>query len=255
MDVLSKILALPVSLQLITAQLDSHSFSLVFTLASTSSRACCPLCQTPSTKIHSHYERTLSDLNWGIYRVNWHLWVRKFFCPNEACPRKVFAERLTGIVKPYARKTERLIGRISQIGIALGGQAGKRLSERLDYSVSRQTLLSWVRGFPLREIQDVKVVGVDDWAYRKGQTYGTILIDLEKHQPLALLKDREAETLSEWLKQYPSIEMVARDRSKTYRAGIERGAKSAIINFISVDQFSRFLFFKYSIAGGREGGM
>lgn len=227
MDILSKILALPVPLQLITEQIDSNCFSLVFTLASTSSRAYCPLCQTPSTKIHSHYERTLSDLNWGIYRVSWHLWVRKFFCRNQACPRKVFAERLSGIVKPYARKTERLINRICQIGLALGGQAGERLSERLDYLVSRQTLLSWISCFPLREIKDLKVVGVDDWAYRKGQTYGTILVDLEKHQPLALLKDREAETLSEWLKQYPTIEIVSRDRSKTYRSGAEQGAKGA----------------------------
>lgn len=228
MDILAKILDLPASLHLISWQIAPNSFSIGFIVASTARCACCPLCQMPSTQIHSHYERILTDLNWGIYQVNWQLWVKKFFCKNEACPKKIFTERLAPIVTPYARKTQRLISQSCQIAMALGGKAGERLSHHLNYRVSRQTLLSLICRLPLKEIKDLKVVGVDDWAYRKGQSYGTILVDLEKHQPLALLKDREAQTLSEWLKRYPTIKIVSRDRSKTYRQGVERGTNGAI---------------------------
>jgi transposase len=228
MEILAKILDWPASLHLITWQITPKPLSISFVVASTTCFACCPLCQMTSRRIHSHYERILSDLNWGIYQVNWQLWVKKFFCKNENCPRQVFTERLPQIVMPYARKTQRLISQSCQIAMALGGKAGERLTHHLNYSLSRQTLLSLICHLPIREIKDVKVVGVDDWAYRKGQSYGTILVDLEKHQPLALLKDREAQTLSEWLKRYPTIKIVSRDRSKTYRQGIRQGTNGAI---------------------------
>ena len=177
MDILAEILDLSASLHLITWQITPKPLSISFVVASTTRSACCPLCQMPSRKIHSHYERILSDLNWGIYQVNWQLWVKKFFCKNENCPRQVFTERLPQIVMPYARKTQRLISQSCQIAMALGGKAGERLSHHLNYRVSRQTLLSLIYRLPLKEITDVKVVGVDDWAYRKGQSYGTILVD------------------------------------------------------------------------------
>jgi transposase len=228
MDILSEILGLPAYLQLILETINPNSLSIKMMIASTGTKACCPMCQMPSTKIHSHYERTLVDLNWGIYQVHWQLWVRKFFCKNQTCPKKIFTERLAPIVKPYARKTQRLLSQQSQIALALGGKAGERLSSHLNYQVSRQTLLSSIRRLSLPEITELKVLGVDDWAYRKGQIYGTILVDLEKHRVLSLLPDREAETLSQWLKAHPGIEIISRDRSKTYKQGTERGAPGAI---------------------------
>lgn len=228
MDTLAEILAIPASLELITERLAAETKTVVFTLAPTSKRARCPLCQTLSGKIHSHYERTVADLNWGIYRVSWHLWVRKFFCRQKNCPRKVFTERIEGTLEPHARKTRRLTEKLARIGLALGGKAGEKLSEHLDLPTDRQTLLSYVSRMPTPQPGKIQVLGVDDWAYRSGKTYGTILVNLQTRKPVALLEDRKAETLRGWLKEHPEIEIVSRDRAQAYRSGAESGCPKAI---------------------------
>jgi transposase len=162
MDTLAEILALPASLELINERLAPDSKTLVFTIAPTSPRAPCPLCQTPSGKIHSYYDRTVADLNWGIYRVSWHLRARKFFCSEGTCPRKVFTERIEGTIEPYARKTRRLTEKLGRIGLALGGKAGEKLSGYLDLPTDRQTLLSYVKRMPTPSPGQIRVLGVDD---------------------------------------------------------------------------------------------
>jgi transposase len=118
--------------------------------------------------------------------------------------------------------------RLTDIGLGLGGAAGVRLSQRLGFSVSRNTLLSLVRKIPLPSVGSLSTVGVDDFCFRKGQTYGTIVVDLERSRPVVLLNDRSAETLAEWLKVYPDIKIVSRDRAKAYEKGIRQGVQSAI---------------------------
>jgi transposase len=198
-----------------------------FQLTTTAPAACCPRCAVPSSTVHSRYRRHLTDLPWGTRPVHIQLTVRKFVCRNLHCTRRIFTERVPELVAAYARKTHRLIAALQAIGVALGGQAGARLSKRLGLPASRDALLRLVRRLPLPVIPPLRAIGVDDWAYRKRQRYGTIVVDLERQRPVALLHDREADTLATWLRGHPGITVIARDRLKAYKDGARAGAPQA----------------------------
>jgi transposase len=196
-------------------------------LRTTAPNASCPRCATLSSSIHSRYQRHLRDLPWGTCPIRIQLTVRKFECRNASCPRRIFTERVPEIVAPYARKTQRLIAALQALGVALGGQAGVRLAHRLGLPASRDTLLRLVRRLPLPVIPPLQAIGVDDWAQQKRQRYGTIVVDLAHHQPVALLHDREADTLATWLHAHPGITIIARDRLKAYMDSARAGAPQA----------------------------
>jgi transposase len=200
------------------------------TLHVTSTQACvaCPCCHVQTPRVHSRYTRSLAALPWGAYHVRLHLRVRKFFCDNPTCPRQIFTERLPAMVAPWARRTLRLTQYLSALGLALGGQAGARLAARFQWRTSPDTLLRLVQAAPVPDAPAPHIIGVDEWAWRRGQRYGTILVNLEDHRVLDLLPERSADSVATWLAQYPTVLVVCRDRSALYAEGIRRGAPQAV---------------------------
>jgi len=190
--------------------------------------ATCPNCKEQSSAAHSWYERVPHDLpSCGIV-LRLCLQVRRFFCHNRACPRQIFCQRLPQLIKKYARRTQRLAKSLTILALALGGKEGERVVSKIGMPASRDTLLRLIRKQSDAELPNPRVIGVDDWAFRKGHTYGTLLCDLEQGKIIDLLPDRQAATLAGWLKAHPTVEIVTRDRSRAYAEGTTVGAPQAI---------------------------
>jgi Transposase/zinc-finger of transposase IS204/IS1001/IS1096/IS1165 len=197
-------------------------------LTATAPTAPCPGCAVASSSVHSRYQRHLTDLPWGTRAVHLPLTVRKFRCRNPTCARRMFTERLPDLVAAYGRHTHRLAAALRAIGLARGGNAGARLAARLRLSTSPSTLLRLVRGIPIPPLPALRAVGVDEWAWRRGHRYGTILVNLADHRVVDLRPDRSAVTVAAWLAEHPTITVVCRDRSDLYADGMRRGAPDAV---------------------------
>jgi len=202
--------------------------TVTMTVAATGVTALCPLCQRGSVRVHSRYQRTVADLPVSGREVAVVAHVRRFQCLTSSCPRRIFAERLPSLVAPHARKSHGLRQALEQVGFAAGGEAGARLAHTLGMRTSPDTLLRLIRAAPTPDAGQPRIVGIDDWAYKRGLRYGTIICDLERHRPADLLPDRSADSVAAWLRAHPSVEVAARDRGGLYADGIARGAPQAV---------------------------
>lgn len=209
-------------------QIEQPEDQLVLHVTATSPSALCPLCQQPATRLHSRYRRVVKDLPCAGQCVRLILYVRKFFCDAADCVRKVFAERLLPLVAPWAQMTTRLNEALQTIGLATCGKLGARLAAHLGITTSWMTIVRRIMALPTPPAEHVACLGLDDFSFRRGRTFGTVMVDLDAHQIIDLLPDRQADTAAAWMAAHPEIMYVSRDRGTEYANAASTGAPQAI---------------------------
>jgi transposase len=214
--VMDATLLFPLPAGMLIEEIQATETSLSLTVRATCPTSRCPLCSQASSSIHSHYQRRLRDASCVGRQVRITLIVRRFYCRNRLCERKVFTERIPRFVTPWARMTIRLNEHLQAVALATSGRGRIKLAVRLSIPTNRQTLLRRVMALPDLPEESVLYLGVDDFAFRRGQRFGTVLVNLETHHIVDLLPDRQAETAAAWMEQRPDIFAVSRDRGGEY---------------------------------------
>ncbi len=204
----------------------------------------CPRCNKSSNQVHSSYVRVLRDLPASTYRVSINLTVRKFFCKDPQCERKIFTEQPGSEINAYSRMTNRTRKTLENILLEVSARKGSYLATLILLPVSPSTALRIVDSLPIPPVEKVTVLGIDDWAYRKGLTYGTILVNIETGQVIDLLSGRDGVSLKKWLAKHPEIKIVTRDRASSYSSAVS----SILPNTIQVaDRFHLLKNFSDSV--------
>jgi transposase len=222
---LTTLFSLPVDVYLADICLEQETLTLV--LKSSQTSAVCPECSHSSTRIRGRYTRTLADLPCQGRAVRVRLEVRRFVCATRGCPRSTFAERFPTLTHAYARRTLRQTEALVEVAFANGGKAGAQLAKRLAMPTSRDTLLRLIRSTAVPPRKTPQVLGLDDFAWKKGDRYGTLLVDLQAHCPVEVLPDREADTVVRWLRAHRGVKIISRDRAGGYAEAATRGAPRA----------------------------
>lgn len=200
---------------------------LVVEAVSTARPGRCPNCRKQARRVHSTYQRTLDERPLGSRRVIVRLRVRRYFCDRKSCSRTTFVEQVLGLSTRYRRSSTGLAGWLRSIAIELGGRPAARLCRRLRLTAGRTRLLRLLTA-PTVPDRAPRVLGVDEFAFRKGCTYGTVLVDVEAYQVVDVLPDRTSETFAAWLTEHPGAEIICRDRATAYTKAVKEAAPNAL---------------------------
>ncbi len=187
----------------------------------------CPDCGLQSRRRHGWRRRRLQDYPAHGDGVTVTLWVCRWRCLAPACPRRTFSDQIGSIARPFARRTSRVGEIVSHLGHATGGRPAERLLHRLGLGVSDDTVLRQLKNRAQDTAEPPTVIGIDDWSWRKSQTYGTIIVDLERRAVIDVLEDRDVVTCTDWLKRHPEVEVISRDRCGLYAQAARQGAPQA----------------------------
>ena len=217
--------AFPTTLSLDTVEVQGQTIKVHLRAATPT--AACPRCGTAGSRVHSRYQRTIADISFGGRCLVLKLLVRKWICPEISCPQRIFAECFPGLVQRYARMTDRLIKVLQAVGVTTSGADAARILSELAMPTTAKTVIRRVLQLALPSEGAVCVAGIDEWAWKKGSHYGTILVDLQQRRMAALLSDRSEETAAAWLANHPEMKWIARDRGKIFRDAATHGAPQA----------------------------
>ena len=188
----------------------------------------CPGCHGLSDRVHSYYTRIPHDIPLGFFRLRLNLTVRRMRCQNKCCKRKTFAERMPDFLPFHAQRTLRQTQLLKCLVFEVNGEASSRICLHMRNCASSDTLTRIARRTDLPSFSHPRIIGIADWAKRKGRDYGTLIVDLENHRPIEVLPDRTTATIKKWLQEHPTIQIVCRDRYSDYIEGIRQGAPSAV---------------------------
>ncbi len=214
-------------LALASVEVNEATKMITATARTTSTEVNCPVCGHPASRVHSNYVRTLADLPCSGQRVRWRVVVRRFWCQNTQCQRVIFTERLPACAPVHARRTIQQAAVLCEVAFALGGKGGERIAKLLSMATSHDTLLRLMQRAEPPVVTAPRILGLDDFAWKKGDRYGTLLIDQEAHKVVDVLPDREAETVTKWLLEHPGAQVISRDRAGAYADGARKGAPQA----------------------------
>jgi transposase len=187
----------------------------------------CPGCRAWARRVHSAYERSLGERPLGGQQLVIRLRVRRFFCDRPSCRRRTFVEQVDGLSERYRRSSLGLKQWLRAVAVELGGRAGERLCHKLHLAAGRSRLLELLEAPPVPE-RAPRVLGVDEFAFRRGRRYGTLLVDIETGRPVDVLPDRSSESFAAWLTNHPGVEIVCRDRATAYTRAVKKAAPHAL---------------------------
>jgi transposase len=180
----------------------------------------CPICGKKSSRVHGSYYRRLQDLSVFSKEVTIKLHVKKYVCHNSQCDRKIFSQQLPSGLDRYSRRTNRVNEQLTKMSLEVSARKSSWISRLSMIPVSPSTCLRLASKCAILPRDEIRHIGIDDWAYRKGHTYGTILVDRETGKAVDLIRSRVQEDIIRWLKAHPSIETVTRDRAECYSQSI-----------------------------------